>query len=214
MILRAASWIVRRRDREEWRKEWEAELACAGQIAPKKGPSSAGIRLRWRCCGAFLDAAWYRCNRGDLRHTSKHWSQTPTFLLLALVSVLLLFACASGDLPRMRSILLRPPYGDPQRIATVSRTGLISSAEWVIPYSWVEIWRRHGEALEGVAAYSWRPHGSVVMIGGRRVGTRGRHPIPGFRSETPARPNLPTQRCPVLPQLPPTKLRDLAPKLL
>lgn len=169
MILRAASWIVPRRARAEWRKEWEAELACAWQIAPKKGPSSAGIRLRWRCCGAFLDAAWYRCNRGDLRHTSKHWSQTPTFLLLALVSVLLLFACASGDLPRMRSILLRPPYGDPQRIATVSRTGLISSAEWVIPYSWVEIWRRHGEALEGVAAYSWRPHGSVVMIGGRHA---------------------------------------------
>ena len=167
IVLRAASWIVPRRARAEWRKEWEAELACAWLISQTKGLSSAESRLRWRCCGAFLDAAWYRCNGEDLRDTSRHWSRTPTFILLALVSALLLFACASGDLPRMRSILLKPPYGDAQRIATVSRTGVISSAEWVVPYSWVDIWRRNERALEGVAAYSWRPQRSVVIIGER-----------------------------------------------
>lgn len=133
MILRAASWIVPRRVRTEWRREWDAELTHAWQICQTKGQTPAGRGLRRRCCGAFLDAAWYRCNREDLRHTGKTWSQTPSFLLLGLVCALLLFARASGDLPRMQSILLRPPYDDPQQIATVSRTGVINSAEWVIP---------------------------------------------------------------------------------
>jgi hypothetical protein len=169
IILRVASWFVPRRLRADWRKEWEAELAFAWHLSQTTGPASAGSGLRWRCCGAFLDAAWYRCNREDLRHTSKHWSQMPAFLLLTLLGVLLLFAAVSGDLPKMRSILLKPPYDDPQRIATISRTGVISSTEWVVPYSWVDIWRRHEAALGGVAAYSWRPHGAAVMIGGRHA---------------------------------------------
>jgi hypothetical protein len=166
LILRTASWIVPRAARAEWRKEWEAELAYALRV-PQTNEASARKRLRWRCCGAFLDAAWYRCNREDLRHTSRNWTQTPAFLLLALTSALLSFAVASGNLPRMRSILLRPPYGDPQRIATISRTGVINSAEWVVPYSWVEIWRRQAKTLEAVAAYRWKPQESALMIAGR-----------------------------------------------
>jgi hypothetical protein len=169
MILRVASWIVPRRARAEWLREWDAELAFAWQISQTADQSSVRKRLRGRCCGAFLDAAWYRCNREDVRHASKQWSEMPTFLLLALLGVLLLFAAVSGDLPRMRSILLSPPYRDAQRIATISRTEVISSAEWVVPYSWVDIWRRQEPALEGVAAYSWRPRGVAVMIGGRHA---------------------------------------------
>ena len=166
IILLAASWFVPRRSRAEWLKEWEAELAFAWKISQAKGQTSAGSGLRWRCSGAFLDAAWYRCNREDLRHTSQHWSQMPTFLVLAVLGVLVLFAAVSGDLPRMQSILLSPPYSNPKQIVTISRTGVISSAEWVVPYSWVDIWR-HEQALEGVAAYSWRPHEAAVVIGGR-----------------------------------------------
>jgi hypothetical protein len=168
MILWVASWIVPRRARAEWHKEWEAELAYAWQVAQTSEPSARN-RLRWRCCGAFLDAAWYRCNREDLRRTGRNWSQTPAFLLLALASALLLLAVASGDLPRMRSILLRPPYGEAQRIATVSRTGVINSAEWVVPYSWVEIWRSEVQTLEAVAAYSWKPQASEITVAGRRA---------------------------------------------
>jgi hypothetical protein len=169
MILRAASWIVPRWARTEWLREWEAELVSAWQVSQTDGSTFAGNRLRRRCCGAFLDAAWYRCNREDLRQTSQRWSQTPSFLLVTLVSTLLLFALASSELLRMRSILLRPPYHDPQRIATVSRTGVINSSEWVIPYSWVEIWRKHEGNQVSVAAYSWKPRTSVVTVDGQRM---------------------------------------------
>src|SRR5580658_7896761 len=69
ILLYAASGIVPRRARTEWRQEWEAELACAWQIAQEEGPGSGSRGLRSRCCGAFLDAAWYRLNREDLLRT-------------------------------------------------------------------------------------------------------------------------------------------------
>lgn len=167
LILRVASWIVPRAARAEWRKEWEAELTNAWRVSTRK--PSMGRPLRRRCWGAFLDAAWYRCNREDLRRASRDWSQTPMFLLLVLTSALLLFAVASGNLPRTRSILMRPPYNDPQQIATVSRTGVINSAEWVVPYSWVEIWRRQAQSLEAVAAYKWRPQASTLVVAGKNA---------------------------------------------
>lgn len=169
MILLVASWIVPRRARAEWLREWEAELASAWQVSRSDRSTFSGNQLRRRCWGAFLDAAWYRCNREDLRHASRRWSQTPAFLLLTLVSTLLMFALASGELLRMRSILLKPPYRDPQRIATVSRTGVINSSEWVIPFSWVEIWRKHESSHVSVAAYSWKPRTSVFTVDGHQV---------------------------------------------
>ena len=89
-------------------------------------------------------------SRGPTSQESRR-SQMPTFLVLAMLGMLVLFAAVSGDLPRMQSILLSPPYSNPKQIVTISRTGVISSAEWVVPYSWVDIWR-HEQALEGVAA--------------------------------------------------------------
>jgi hypothetical protein len=167
-MLHAASWIVPRRARAEWRKEWEAELACAWQIAQEKASRSRSRGLRLRCCGAFLDAAWYRLNREDLLRTSEHWARTPAFVLYALITMLLLLVSGSGYLPRMRSILMAPPYADPERMATVSRTGVIDSADWVVPYSWVTIWRRRHQVIEGVAAYSAQPQESIVTLGGQR----------------------------------------------
>ena len=168
LILGAASWIVPRGRRADWRREWEAELAYASQIALAKVFSPQEIGLRQRCCGAFLDAAWYRLNREDLQRMRERWPRTPSFALFTLFSVLLLLVGGSGYLPRMRSILMPPPYADPQRMATVSRTGIINSAEWVVPYSWVQIWRRKSQAVEGVAAYSAIPEESLITIEGRR----------------------------------------------
>jgi hypothetical protein len=53
-------------------------------------------------------------------------------------------------------------------MATVSRTGVIDSADWVVPYSWVSIWRRQRQVVEGVAAYSAQPQESLVIIGAKR----------------------------------------------
>ncbi len=168
ILLYAASWIVPRRARAEWRKEWEAELACAWQIAQEEGPKSRSRGLRSRCFGAFLDAAWYRLNREDLLRTREHWARTPAFVLYGLITMLLLLVSGSGYLPRMRSILMAPPYRDPERMATVSRTGVIDSADWVVPYSWVTVWRRRHQVIEGVAAYSAQPQESIVALGGQR----------------------------------------------
>src|SRR5438132_628697 len=143
--------------------------ALPWQRADEQVQPYAATRLRCQCWGAFLDAAWHRCNREPARPTGKHWLQRPTSALVALAGALALLALASGNFTRMRSILLKPPYFDPQHIVTISRTGVISSAEWVIPYSWVGIWRKQKRALEGVAAYTWKPHATDVTIGRRHA---------------------------------------------
>jgi hypothetical protein len=170
MLVRAASWIVPRRARTEWRREWEAELENSWHAAA--GADRERNRLRRRCGGAFLDAAWHRCHQQDLRRVSRRWLQKPASVLLLLSAALLLLVGASGNLPRMQAILLKPPYNDWQRIATLSRTGVISSAEWVIPYSWVRVWRGREPCLEDVAAYSAKPREAVVVAGRHRARIR------------------------------------------
>ncbi len=169
MIVRVASWMVPHRARLEWRKEWGAELDCAWRTPQSKDRFGSCAGLRRRCCGAFLDAAWCRFNREDLRRTRQNWPRTPAFLLFALSSALLLFIAASGYLPRMQSLLMRPPYAEPQQMVTVSRTGVMNSAEWVVPYSWVKIWKRQSRILQGVAAYSWRPQTARLTIDGQTI---------------------------------------------
>ena len=83
-ILRVASWIVPGRARSEWLKEWEAELVFAWQTSQARSGQLTLSQLRRRCWGAFVDAAWHRCNRDHLRTTGEHWFQTPTFVLVAL----------------------------------------------------------------------------------------------------------------------------------
>lgn len=168
LMLNAASWIVPPKARADWLREWEAELACAWQISSEKLSLPRSIGLRRRCCGAFIDAAWYRLNREDRQRVREQWPRTPAFVLFTLLSVLMLLITGSGYLPRMRSLLIAPPYAHPQRMATVSRAGLINSAEWVVPYSWVKIWRRPGRSVEGIAAYSARAQESSLAVGGRR----------------------------------------------
>jgi len=167
MILRVASWIVPRRARTEWLKEWEAELVFAWQIWQARGGRLTSSQLRRRCWGAFIDAAWCRCNRDHLHTTGQHWFQTPTFVLVVLSGALALLAVGTANFPKLRAILLTPPYADPQHIVTVSRTGVVSSTEWVIPYSWVDIWRNHEQLLDGVAGYSWKPFAIGLTISGR-----------------------------------------------
>jgi len=123
LLVRTASWIVPGRARAEWRREWEAELESFWRTAQGCGERELK-RLRQRCCGAFVDAAWHRLNSEDLRRAGRQWSQTPVFFLFLLSLALLLLVGASGDLPRMQAILLKPPYNDSQRIATISRTGV------------------------------------------------------------------------------------------
>lgn len=165
MILHAASFLVPRRLRADWLKEWEAEVAW-------RASSSDPGELRARCWGAFLDAAWHRYNREQLSEIVEDWARMPVTLLLLLAATLGLVVFASGGLPRMRSILLSPSYDDTALMATVSRKGVISSAEWVVPYSWIEIWRENRQAIHGVAAYTWKPMVTALAVDRRQAKVR------------------------------------------
>jgi hypothetical protein len=64
IVLRTFAWIVPRRDREDWLREWEAEL----------GSRSRPLRLR-PVIGSFYDAAWLRRQftlDAEIVHDARH----------------------------------------------------------------------------------------------------------------------------------------------
>ncbi len=170
MILRAASWMVPRRSRTDWRQEWEGELAHAERISRRSVSGAENITgLRRRCCGAFLDAGWHRFNRKDLRRARERWARTPGFQLAALTGAFLLLIAGSGGLPRMRLIFMPPPYANPLQMVTVSGAGVVDSSQWMVPDSWIEVWRMQGRIFEGLAAYSGQPQVLDITVDGKTV---------------------------------------------
>jgi hypothetical protein len=64
-VLRLASWIVPRRQRAEWLREWEGEVWHWGHFLVESGRLSRRTEqdLMRHCWGAFADATWHRFNR-------------------------------------------------------------------------------------------------------------------------------------------------------
>ena len=61
-LIRLASRLVPARLRDEWRLEWEGELAAASQPSPSAsaGQARADNQLVRHAFGSFIDAFWIR----------------------------------------------------------------------------------------------------------------------------------------------------------
>jgi putative ABC transport system permease protein len=116
-IVRLASHLVPARLRDEWRQEWEGELASADQHP----------RLTRYALGSFADAFWIRQREvadlqtiDDLRHGFRQWRQQSGFVVTAVGILALSMAASVTAYSVVSQILLRPlPYHEPERIVTV-----------------------------------------------------------------------------------------------
>lgn len=151
-LIRAAAWLVPSASREEWRREWVAELHYALRTMRERG-EEAGPLVGF-ASGAFQDAAWHRMrdwNRENMEHTR----QSAGFCLAALGALLVVIAVLSGFLPETRSVLLPLPYLDAGRIATVAQGGGTLAVRSGIRAEWVRWWRSDSHLIEGAATYYW-----------------------------------------------------------
>ena len=167
-LIRAASLLVPAPHREEWRREWEAEIRYAWWSMRERGdsPSSMGRQLRRFSWGSLQDAVWHRLsvlNREDLARGVRYRVQSPWFCLGSLAAIILLIAAASGGLSATRAVLLPLPYADAGRIATVSQGGRLSIRSGIHP-EWVRLWRSKSKLTDGAAAYNWKE--SVAGVSG------------------------------------------------
>jgi hypothetical protein len=166
LLIRAASLLVPRGARREWRREWEAELwhvqATLAERDTPAGPAEATMQqFVW---GAFADAAFYGLSLFDgeaLLSGLRDRLQSPSFCLATLAGAIGLIALLSGLLPVTRALLLPLPYQSASGVATVSESNLASAVRSGVPANWVRLWRSKSHLLLGAAPYFWREDTSV-----------------------------------------------------
>jgi putative ABC transport system permease protein len=125
-IVRLARPLVPKRDREGWRREWEAELQH-GSRHQRPGDWGTQVALVGRALGSIADATWLRRQftreselLRDARHATRLVVRQPSFFTLAVLvmglgigSTTAVFSVADGMLLR------RLPYPDAHQLVAV-----------------------------------------------------------------------------------------------
>jgi putative ABC transport system permease protein len=130
-LVRLASGIVPRIDREQWRREWEGELRhrwSRGRVASRRHEAEM-VR---RSLGAVVDAAWLRRQFTldaelvhDVSHGARMLAKAPAFTAVAF-AVLAIGIGASTAMASLADALLfrRLPIPGPERVLTLWQRNL------------------------------------------------------------------------------------------
>jgi hypothetical protein len=183
LLIRAASLLVPRYLRAEWRREWEAELwHVTATLLERDDPAGfAPTTLQQFVRGAFADAALFRFSLFDsetLLSGLRSRLQSPAACLVLLTCAIGLIALLSGGLAETRSRLLPLPYESPWNVATVSKSNLASAVRSGVSQDWVRLWQHKSRFLSGAASYIWRDDDSVD------ASNRARHLLDARVSDT------------------------------
>lgn len=152
-LVSMAAWIVPRSLREEWRAEWEAELAASMDDEPGRRQA---VR---RAAGAFADALWLRQRQvadvvwfDDLRHGWRQLREHAGFAAIAIGVLGVGMAASIAAFSVVSQILLRPlPYPDPDRVVTVwERQGDTGGRLDASPGNFLD-WRDRATSFEWLA---------------------------------------------------------------
>ncbi len=147
--------------RDDWSREWEAELWHAREAgAGRDGRSS--IDLAVRSCGAVLHALWLRKEEWslavilqDVRYALRGLRHRPGFTSIALVTLALGIGANAAVFSVVRAVLLAPlPYRQPDRLVQIWETN--PPRNWthatVAPANLLD-WRARSRSFEGIAYY-------------------------------------------------------------
>ena len=145
-MIHLASLLVPARRREEWMREWLAELYYARAQAGE-------ARLLAFASGAFHDAVWQHRDFWTQERVSR-CAQSAQFCVASLAAAVLLIVVVSGFLPMTRSVLMPLPYRDAPSIVTVAQSRTMAMRASV-PGQAVEAWRGKSQSLEDIATYRW-----------------------------------------------------------
>lgn len=158
IIVRLASGLVPSRLRDEWRREWDGELAAASD-----NPKARLVRY---ALGSFADAFWIRQRDvadwqtiDDLRHGFRQWRQQSGVAITAVSILALSMAASVTAFSVVSQILLRPlPYTDPERVVTLwERVPSVAERQYVAPGNFID-WRARATSftqLAGAEPYSF-----------------------------------------------------------
>jgi hypothetical protein len=156
-VVRAASWGVPARVRDDWRAKWLSVL-CNAWILAQRGEVDPKI-LR-RCCGdCLMDVFHGRISPQETRHLLR----SPSVVLAGAVLVLSLVAVASHGFVGTRALFRPLPVSDTDRLVRIRFTGAAGQPAGVPP--WVlPSWEANATLLSGIAAYTHKPYAPLARV--------------------------------------------------
>ena len=131
LLLRIAAPIVPSDRRDDWLREWRAELAHMAARSGRAGRRpSAGCA--WRAAGALLHAGWLRWDDWrlemighDLKHAVRTLLAKPLFTCATLLTLGLGIGGNAAIFAVVNAVLLRPlPYPEPHELVQVFKTNV------------------------------------------------------------------------------------------
>ena len=153
LIVRTAAALVPGGMRDEWTREWHAELAALTDV-PLRYRRPVG-----RACGAFADAFWLRQQSiadfdwiDDVRCALRQLAQQAGFAATAIGILALGLAATVTMFSVTDQILLRPlPYSDPDRIVTLWETRAPDDEPLEVSPGNLIDWRQRARSFEHLA---------------------------------------------------------------
>jgi putative ABC transport system permease protein len=149
-LIRLSGWLVPGGVRQDWRHEWDAELASLSDL-----PARYQRPIR-RALGAFADAFWLRQRSiadfdwiDDVRHGLRQLVQHSGFATTVIAIASLGLAATVTMFSVTDQILLRPlPYPQPERIVTFFETrGPEREPDDVAPGNFLD-WRERSRSFD------------------------------------------------------------------
>jgi putative ABC transport system permease protein len=156
-IVRAAAAIVPADRRDDWRREWDAELQWYGLNAAHRGRfdlfrRSAGA---WRHAAALRREAWSLDMMQDIRYAIRTLCLRPGYTGVAVATLALAIGATTAIFSVVHGVLLRPlPFREPDRLVQLWETN--PSRNWteatIAPANLVD-WRERNRVFQDIAFY-------------------------------------------------------------
>jgi hypothetical protein len=178
IVIWAASWLVPRTHRAEWRRRRQSQAWhwCHFLVESGRRSRSTELELIRNCWTAFADAFWQRFERDAfLARLDRLWRR-PAFCLGGLAAVLVAAVLVTGFAPAARSMFL-PAYPDATNLFTLRPAGRFA---WFHSDSLLGVtaaWRK-SPIVQSIAAYSWGP--ATLDAGNRTIPVLTARVSPGF----------------------------------
>jgi len=165
-LVRAAAPLVPRPHREEWQREWRAEIWHRWQFLFHTGEWNR--REKWlllrSAFGAFADAAWLLASQEAVRSRLSEVARSPFTCLSVFVAVLLTIAAASSGLHATRQMVFSQMPSNAGNLTFIWLHQYIGGGDKGLPGDVVPAWAQGSKLLTGAAGIELR-HRPVTFKG-------------------------------------------------